>query len=157
MEANGDNSKFKARVEEYLKNKGVKNLETIVFTKNFPSKIEITKFINVKTIRNPKNDLKKRSKRFFKKIQKLNEEKSFLTKENYFYDDEYNVESIKNSVEKVQKKKRGIGVVYLPMMDDNNQIIDFKTYDLAEKVILAENYWIKGIMLIFSISCIMFI
>ncbi len=28
MEANGDNSKFKARVEEYLKNKGVKNLET---------------------------------------------------------------------------------------------------------------------------------
>jgi hypothetical protein len=46
MEANGDNSKFKARVEEYLKNKGVKNLETIVFTKNFPSKIETKKFIN---------------------------------------------------------------------------------------------------------------
>ena len=42
------------------------------------------------------------------------------------------------------KKQRGNGLIYLPMMDENNEIIDYKEYSVAEDLILKENNWLKG-------------
>ena len=42
------------------------------------------------------------------------------------------------------KKQRGNGLIYLPMMDQNNEIIDYKEYSVAEDLILKENNWLKG-------------
>jgi hypothetical protein len=43
------------------------------------------------------------------------------------------------------KKRRGNGLTYLPMMNENNEIIDYKEYSTAENIILNENDWLKGI------------